>query len=130
MLLAKTPLNRAAALLLLGLVALLVAVPLAAGPPRARAATTGKLRQRIAAGQGRVSALAGGVGAASRNVARLGQSVSSLQRQVDRLQADLNVKRAQLLRLQAQLSTARARLVRLEAAQTHDRGGALPAANR
>jgi murein DD-endopeptidase MepM/ murein hydrolase activator NlpD len=92
-------------------------VVLTAGSPRASAATTGQLKQRIASGQGRVSALAGAVSAAGHKVAQLGQSVSALQRQVNRLQADLNAKRAELLKLQAQLAAARTRLAQLEADQ-------------
>jgi peptidoglycan hydrolase CwlO-like protein len=115
---AKMPINRlAGGLLIAALTALAFLVP-GAGSPRASAATTGQLQQRIAAGQGRVSSLAGAVGVASRKVSQLGQSVATLQSQVNRLQADLDAKRAELLKLQAQLATARTRLARLEAAQT------------
>lgn len=85
----------------------------------ARAATTGQLKQRISAGQGRVSALAGQVGAASRQVDRLGQSVATLTGQVNRLQTDLTAKRSELLRLRSELAAARARLFKLEAAEAH-----------
>jgi murein DD-endopeptidase MepM/ murein hydrolase activator NlpD len=119
---AKMPINRVAgALLIAALTGLAFLVP-GAGSPRASAATTGQLQQRIAAGQGRVSSLAGAVGAASRKVSQLGQSVAALQSQVNRLQADLNAKRAELLRLQAQLAAARTRLAQLEAAQTRTEG--------
>ena len=119
---AKMPINRVAgALLIAALTALAFLVP-GAGSPRASAATTGQLQQRIAAGRGRVSSLAGAVGAASRKVSQLGQSVAALQSQVNRLQADLNAKRAELLRLQAQLAAARTRLAQLEAAQTRTEG--------
>jgi peptidoglycan hydrolase CwlO-like protein len=111
--------KRAVVGLLAGLVIAAFLVALTAGSPRASAATTGQLKQRIAAGQGRVSALAGAVSTASHKVSQLGQSVSALQHQVDRLQADLNAKRAELLKLQAQLATARTRLAELEAQQAH-----------
>lgn len=114
---AKMPMKRAAGGLAVSLIAALLLSALTTGSPRASAATTGQLQQRIAAGQGRVSSLAGAVGAASRRVNQLGQSVSALQGQVNRLQADLDAKRAQLLKLQAELLAARLRLTQLEAAQ-------------
>ncbi len=95
-----------------------VAVLLSSLTP-ARAATTGQLKQRISAGQGQVSALAGQVGAASRRVNRLGQSVATLTGEVNRLQTDLTAKRLELLRLRSELAAARARLLRLEAAEAH-----------
>ncbi|MDQ2895555.1 MAG: hypothetical protein M3Y09_07905, partial [Actinomycetota bacterium] len=85
----------------------------------AQAASTGQLKQRISAGQGRVSALSGQVGAAGRRVNRLGQSVATLTAQVNRLQTDLTAKRLELLRLRSELVAARERLLRLEAAQAH-----------
>jgi peptidoglycan hydrolase CwlO-like protein len=113
------PTKRAACGLTVGLLAALLFWTIVSTSPRAGAATTGQLQQRIAAGQGRVSSLAGAVGAASRKVTQLGQSVSALQRQVGRLQADLDAKRAELLKLQAQLAAARKRLAQLEAAEVH-----------
>ncbi|MDQ6729540.1 MAG: M23 family metallopeptidase [Actinomycetota bacterium] len=95
-----------------------VGVALISLPP-ARAASTGQLKQRISAGQGRVSALSGQVGAAGRRVNRLGQSVATLTAQVNRLQTDLTAKRLELLRLRSELVAARERLLRLEAAQAH-----------
>ncbi len=83
------------------------------------AATTGQLRQRISAGQGRVSSLAGQVGVAGRRVNRLGQSVATLTGQVSRLQNDLDAKRLELLRLRSELIAARTRLRELEGAQAH-----------
>jgi murein DD-endopeptidase MepM/ murein hydrolase activator NlpD len=119
---AKMPINRVAgALLIAALTALAFLVP-GAGSPRASAATTGQLQQRIAAGQGRVSSLAGAVGAASRKVSQLGHSVSALQAQVNSLQGELDTKRTELLKLQAQLAAARTRLAQLEAAQTRTEG--------
>jgi murein DD-endopeptidase MepM/ murein hydrolase activator NlpD len=103
---------------LLLLAAGLVAVLLSSLTP-ARAATTGQLRQRISAGQGQVSALAGQVGAASRKVNRLGSSVATLTGEVNRLQTDLTAKRLALLRLRSELTAARARLLTLEAAEAH-----------
>lgn len=85
----------------------------------ARAATTGQLRNRISAGQGKVSSLAGQVGAASHRVTVLGQSVAALTRQVTRLQADLDAKRLELLKLRSELAAARIRLHALERAQQH-----------
>jgi murein DD-endopeptidase MepM/ murein hydrolase activator NlpD len=116
---AQMPTKRAACGLTVGLLAALLVWTVISGSPRAGAATTGQLQQRIAAGQGRVSSLAGAVGAASRKVTQLGQSVSALQRQVNRLQADLDAKRTELLKLQAQLVAARKRLAQLEAAEVH-----------
>jgi murein DD-endopeptidase MepM/ murein hydrolase activator NlpD len=116
---AQMPTKRAACGLTVGLLAALLLWAVISGSPRAGAATTGQLQQRIAAGQGRVSSLAGAVGAASRKVNQLGQSVSALQRQVTRLQADLDAKRTELLKLQAQLAAARTRLAQLEAAEVH-----------
>ncbi len=116
---AQMPTKRASCGLTVGLLAALLVWTVISGSPRAGAATTGQLQQRIATGQGRVSSLAGAVGAASRKVTHLGQSVSALQRQVNRLQADLDVKRTELLKLQAQLAVARNRLAQLEAAEVH-----------
>ena len=112
------PLRALRALSALLLVAAGVAV-LLSSLPSARAATTGRLQQRISARQGQVSSLAGQVGAASRRVNRLGSSVATLTGEVDRLQADLTAKRLELLRLRTALSAARARLLALEAAQAH-----------
>lgn len=110
----KTPSARTIVVLLVAYLALAGAALLTAGSPGARAATTGRLQQRIAAGQGRVSSLAGAVGIAGRRVARLGASVSTLQRQVDSLQSDLNGKRTQLLATESQLAGASVRLTHLE----------------
>lgn len=96
-----------------------VVVLLAGGSPPAHAATASRLRQRINAGQSRVSQLSGAVSSASRAASRLGASAAVLERQVFRLQADLNAKQAQLLRLRTKLDAARARLAQLEAAQAH-----------
>jgi murein DD-endopeptidase MepM/ murein hydrolase activator NlpD len=114
---AKMPSKRVVAGLTAGPVAVLLLIALWSSSPRASAATTGQLQQRIAAGQGRVSSLSGAVGAASRKVNALSQSVSALQKQVNRLQTDLNVKRSELLKLEAQLVQARKRLAQLESAQ-------------
>jgi murein DD-endopeptidase MepM/ murein hydrolase activator NlpD len=92
---------------------------LVGGSPPARAATASQLRQRISAGQSRVSSLAGAVSAANRVVNRLGASAAVLERQVIRLQADLNAKQAELLVLRRELDAARARLAQLEVAQAH-----------
>lgn len=90
------------------------------GSLSAHAATVGQLRQRISAGQGRVSSLAGAVSSANRAAGRLGASAAVLDRQVLALQADLNAKQAQLLVLRRELGAARTRLAQLEAAQVRD----------
>jgi murein DD-endopeptidase MepM/ murein hydrolase activator NlpD len=115
---AQTPLKRAAGGLSAAFVALGLLLIVTVGSPPAVAATTGQLKSRIAAGQGRVSSLAGAVGAASRKVGQLSQGVATLQREVNRLQTDLDAKRAELIKLQAQLVTARNRLAHLEAQET------------
>ncbi|MDQ6834710.1 MAG: peptidoglycan DD-metalloendopeptidase family protein [Actinomycetota bacterium] len=114
--------KRAGGALVCALVLLAGLAWIVAASARANAATTGQLQQRIAAGQGQVSALAGAVGSASQRVARLGASVAALQRQVDRLQADLNAKRAELLKLANELAAARVRLAHLEAEQVRTEG--------
>jgi murein DD-endopeptidase MepM/ murein hydrolase activator NlpD len=91
----------------------LVAVGLRPGP--ARAVSIGRLQQQISAGQSRVSALAGVVGAYSSHLAQLDASIGRLQLRIARLQADLNAKEAELIRLKIQLTMARNQLAKLEA---------------
>jgi peptidoglycan hydrolase CwlO-like protein len=89
------------------------------GPPAARAASIGQLKQRINAGQGHISALSGAVNAASGRLGQLSASIAALARHLDRVQADLDAKRAELVKLHAELVAARIRLGRLEAYETH-----------
>jgi len=90
-----------------------------AGSPPARAASASQLQQRIGAGRGRVSALAGAVGSANRQVNKLGGSISALEGQIARLQTDLDAKRAELLKLRDELTGARRRLAQLEGFEAH-----------
>ncbi|MGI8505755.1 MAG: murein hydrolase activator EnvC family protein [Solirubrobacteraceae bacterium] len=113
----KTPSTRTAGAISAAVLALVGAGLVTAGSPPARAASTSQLQQRIGAGQGRVSALAGAVGSANRQVDRLGGSISALEGQISRLQSDLDAKRAELLRLRDELTAARRRLAQLEASE-------------
>jgi murein DD-endopeptidase MepM/ murein hydrolase activator NlpD len=106
-------------LVLLALLVLSIVVVISA-PPRARAAGTGQLQQRIAGGRRRVSGLAGAVAAADRRVAALNSSISALSGQLVSLQSDLDAKRTELLALRSQLSDAQAKLRRLEASEAAD----------
>lgn len=105
----------AIALLLIAPLVTIAAVLLTSGSPVARAATESQLQRRIAAGQGKVSALAGAVSAASRQARRYGAAAATLAAQLVRLQANLDAKRTELLRLRSQLDAARSRLARLVA---------------
>lgn len=88
--------------------------------PRARAASTGRLRQQITAGRRRESGLAGTVAAANARITQLGASISALAERLTQLQTDLNAKRAQLIVLRNELTAAQSRLQRLEAAEAND----------
>lgn len=105
----------AIALLLIAPLVTIAALLLTSGSPVARAATESQLQRRIAAGQGKVSALAGAVSAASRQARRYGAAAATLAAQLVRLQANLDAKRTELLRLRSQLDAARSRLARLVA---------------
>ena len=102
-----------------------LAVALIAGlslshPPRARAASAGRLRQQIAGGRRREAGLAGTVAAADGRIAQLGASISALAARLTRLQSDLNAKRAQLIVLHTELTAAQTRLQWLEATEASD----------
>jgi murein DD-endopeptidase MepM/ murein hydrolase activator NlpD len=83
----------------------------------ARAASTSGLKQKISAGQNRISSLAGAVGAASKRVAKLSSSITRLERQISRIQSSLDADRAQLLKLRTELEAARVRLAQLQSAE-------------
>jgi murein DD-endopeptidase MepM/ murein hydrolase activator NlpD len=95
--------------------ALLAALVLAIDSPSSHAASAGQLQQRIGAGQGKVSALAGQVNAASGKLSQLDSSIGALEAKISRIQADLDAKRAELIRLQIELNAARKRLAQLQA---------------
>jgi murein DD-endopeptidase MepM/ murein hydrolase activator NlpD len=99
--------------------ATLAAALLLSGSLPAHAATESQLQQRINAGQGRVSALAGAVSAAGRQAKLLGATAAVLRAKLLRLQASLDAKEAELFRLRGQLNAARKRLAQLVAYETH-----------
>ena len=86
----------------------------------ARAAGVGQLRQEIDAGQGRISSLAGQLGAAASHLAHLNSSIASLEGQIARIETDLDAKLAALAHTRAELKAARKRLAQLEADQARD----------
>ena len=71
--------------------------------------------QQISAGQNRVSALSGAVGADNRRLRQLDAGISGLRSKIARFQSDLDAKRAELLRLRQELNAARVRLASLKA---------------
>jgi murein DD-endopeptidase MepM/ murein hydrolase activator NlpD len=75
----------------------------------------GQLQQEISAGQGRVSNLAGAVGAYSSRLAQLNANIASLQGRIARIDSELRVQEAELIRLEIALTLARNRLAQLEA---------------
>lgn len=101
---------------------LMVAALLTTGSPLARAATTGQIKQRIDAGQGSLSTLAGAVSSASGQVKKLGVNVSRLAGQISRLQTGLDARRAELLKLRGELNTEGGRLEQLEASEARAEG--------
>lgn len=119
---AKTPSTQQAGAILAASIAIIAAALLVGGIPSARAASAGQLQKQLSTVQGRVSGLAGAVGAAGQRVRTLGAGISALESQVGGLQANLDAKRAELLRLRGQLNTARANLDRLEASEAHAEG--------
>ena len=120
MLIRLRPLTHAAcAALVLFLVAAVVWGTVDSGPPVARAASEGQLKQRINAGKGHISALSGVVSAASGRLGQLSANIAALARHLARVQADLDAKRAELTRLHTELVAAHIRLVKLEAYETH-----------
>jgi len=82
--------------------------------PAARAADPGTLAQQISAGQSRVSALSGAVGADNGRLRQLDAGISGLQSKIARIQSALDAKRAELLQLRRELNAARARLAGLK----------------
>ena len=115
----RTPLTDAigAMLALLGVCA--VAVGLSSGAPAARAATVGQLKQRITAGQGRVSSLSGTVRGASGRIGQLDANIAALASRLSRIQADIDAKSAQLDKLRVELAAAQTRLGQLETSAAH-----------
>jgi murein DD-endopeptidase MepM/ murein hydrolase activator NlpD len=100
------------------LLASLFVIALALLPSRAglaRAASTGQLKEKISAGQSKVSNLSGIVSAASSRLGHLNASIADLQKQISRIQSDLDAKKRELLKLRGQLDAARTRLSKLEA---------------
>jgi peptidoglycan hydrolase CwlO-like protein len=91
-----------------------VLVWLGARSPAARAADAGTLAQQISAGQNRVSALSGAVGAYNGRLRQLDAGISGLQSKIARIQSDLDAKLAELLQLRRELNAARARLASLK----------------
>lgn len=119
---AQRPSSRAAGAILAAGIAVAAALLLAGGSPLARAASAGELRQRISAGEGRVSALAGAISSADRRARNLAASAAAMQAQILRLQRNLDSERSQLLAIRSQLNAAQARLARLEASQARAEG--------
>jgi murein DD-endopeptidase MepM/ murein hydrolase activator NlpD len=89
------------------------ATPSTVSPPT----SIGQAQQQLAAGQRRVSQLAGTVAGAGRQAGDLGASIATLQVRVARLQADLSVRRRQLLRVRDELDAAQTKLGILEVAK-------------
>lgn len=81
----------------------------------ARAADPGAITQRISAGQQRISALSGAVGAENGRLRQLYAGIAELQGKIARIQSDLHAKLAELAELRSELNTARIRLARLKA---------------
>jgi murein DD-endopeptidase MepM/ murein hydrolase activator NlpD len=91
--------------------------PAATTPTTSLPTSIGQAQQQLAAGQRRVSQLAGTVAGAGRQAGDLGASVATLQGQVARLQGDLSVRRRQLLRVRDELDAAQTKLGGLEVAK-------------
>jgi murein DD-endopeptidase MepM/ murein hydrolase activator NlpD len=85
----------------------------AASPPT----NVGQAQQQLAAGQRRVSQLAGSVTGAGQLASDLGASISVLQGRVTRLQGDLGARRRELLRVRDKLDAAQTKLGGLQAAK-------------
>ena len=73
----------------------------------ARAADQGAISQKISAGQSRISALSGTVGAENGRLRQLDASIAALQSKIARIQFDLDAKLAELLELRKELNSAR-----------------------
>jgi peptidoglycan hydrolase CwlO-like protein len=116
----RTPFTDAAGVVMLATLAVFVAaIGLSSRAPAARAASTGQLKHRITAGQGRVSSLSGTVRAASGRIGRLDASIAALASRLSRIQANIDAKNAQLDKLRVELADARTRLDQLVAAAAH-----------
>jgi peptidoglycan hydrolase CwlO-like protein len=87
---------------------------LGARSPAAHAADAGTLARQISAGQNRVSALSGTVGADNGRLRQLDAGIVGLQSKIARIQSDLDAKRAELLQLRRELNAARVRLASLK----------------
>jgi peptidoglycan hydrolase CwlO-like protein len=111
----RTPLTEAISAVLALLAICALAVGLSSSAPAARAATVGQLKQRINAGQGRVSSLSGTVRAASGRIGQLDANIAALAGRLSRIQADIDAKNAQLDKLRVELAAAQTRLGQLEA---------------
>jgi peptidoglycan hydrolase CwlO-like protein len=109
--------NRRVEVTVVLLLAVTVLLWLGALSPTARAAPAAGLVQQISAGQNRVSALSGAVGADNRRLRQLDAGISGLQSRVARFQSDLDAKRAELLQLLQELNAARVRLASLKTYQ-------------
>ncbi len=114
---AKSPSSRVAGAVVAALTAIVMCTLLVGGSPLAQAASPGQLRQRISAGQGRVSALSGAVSSAEQRVNELAASAASMETQIARIQGDLNTKRTRLLALRAKVVSAQQRLVTLQGSE-------------
>jgi murein DD-endopeptidase MepM/ murein hydrolase activator NlpD len=97
--------------------AIVISVVVVGGSPLARAASPGQLRQRISAGQGRVSALSGALSSADQRANELAASAASTETQISRIQANLDVKRDRLLALRAKADRASRSLALLQASE-------------
>lgn len=87
----------------------------ALGSAPARAASVGRLQQRINQGQTQISTLSGLVSAASGRLGQLDADIGRLQAQVGAIQTGLDAKRAELLKLRSELDKAQTRLAHFEA---------------
>ena len=115
----RRPFIYAASAMLATLCVWALAVGLSSSAPLARAASVGRLQQRITTGQGRVSSLAGAVRSASGRIQQLDASISVLAHRLARIQADIDAKNAELDKLRVQLVAAHTRLAQLEAFEGH-----------
>ncbi|MGI8711772.1 MAG: murein hydrolase activator EnvC family protein [Solirubrobacteraceae bacterium] len=100
--------------------ALVLALTGMSGSPSARAASASNLRQRINAGQGRLSGLSGRVQAAGRRVGALSSGIAALEGRITTIQGQLDADRSQLLTLRGELTAARQHLGREQAAEQRD----------
>jgi peptidoglycan hydrolase CwlO-like protein len=73
------------------------------------------MAQKISAGQNRISALSGAVGAENGRLRQLDAGIAGLQSRIARIQSDLDAQRTELLDLTRELKAARVSLARLKA---------------